>query len=141
MNPCVFCQILAGKLPASIVYQDEHVIAFLDIRPVNPGHVLVVPRIHEESLENLSAEKAMHMMRIAQRVMAGLRNTELRCEGINLFLADGSVAGQEIPHAHLHVIPRFTNDGFGLRFASGYGEMPQRARLDDLAAAIQKALC
>jgi histidine triad (HIT) family protein len=138
MSPCVFCQILAGELPASVVYQDEDVIAFLDIRPVNPGHVLVVPRVHEESLEDLSAEEAMHMMRVAQRVMAGLRNTELRCEGINLLLADGTVAGQEIPHAHLHVIPRFANDGFGLRFASGYGEMPQRERLDDLAAAIGK---
>lgn len=140
MNLCIFCQILADDLPASVVYRDEDVIAFLDIRPVNPGHVLVVPCVHVGSLEDLSAEVAAHMMTVAQRIMSGLRKTDLRCEGINLFLADGSVAGQEIAHAHLHVIPRFTNDGFGLRFASGYGQLPKREELDDLAAAIRKAV-
>ena len=140
MSPCIFCQILAGELPASLVYQDEDVIAFLDIRPVNPGHVLVVPRVHGESLGDLSAETVAHMMVVAQNIMAGLRNADLKCEGINLFLADGSVAGQEIGHVHLHVIPRFANDGFGLRFAADYGKLPKREVLDELAAAIRKAV-
>ena len=140
MIACVFCRIIADELPASVVYQDESVIAFLDIQPVNPGHVLVVPRVHAESLEDLSAEIAAHMMTVAQRIMTGLRKTDLRCEGINLFLADGSVAGQEVPHVHLHVIPRFPNDGFGLTFAPGYRDLPKREELDNLAAAIRQAV-
>ena len=140
MSPCIFCQIISDELPASVVYRDEDMIAFLDIQPVNPGHVLVVPRVHAESLEDLSAEIAAHMMTVAQHIMAGLRKIDLRCEGINLFLADGSIAGQEVPHVHLHVIPRFPNDGFGLRFARGYKELPKREALDDLAAAIRQAV-
>ena len=140
MSPCIFCQIISDELPASVVYRDEGVIAFLDIQPVNPGHVLVVPRVHAESLEDLSAEIAAHMITVAQKIMTGLRKTDLRCEGINLFLADGSVAGQEIAHVHLHVIPRFTDDGFGLRFAPGYGTPPQRDDLDRMATAIRDGL-
>jgi histidine triad (HIT) family protein len=140
MSPCIFCQIISDELPASVVYRDEGVIAFLDIQPVNPGHVLVVPHVHAESLEDLSAEIAAHMITVAQKIMTGLRKADLRCEGINLFLADGSVAGQEIAHVHLHVIPRFTDDGFGLRFAPGYGTSPQREDLDRMATAIRDGL-
>jgi histidine triad (HIT) family protein len=140
MSPCIFCQIISDELPSSVVYRDEDVIAFLDIQPVNPGHVLVVPRVHAESLEDLSAEIAAHMMTVAQHIMTGLRKTDLRCEGINLFLADGSVAGQEVPHVHLHVIPRFSGDGFGLTFAPDYRQIPEREELDELAAAIREAV-
>lgn len=140
MSPCIFCQIISDELPASVVYRDEDMIAFLDIQPVNPGHVLVVPRVHAESLEDLSVEIAAHMMTVAQHIMTGLRKTDLRCEGINLFLADGSVAGQEVSHVHLHVIPRFLKDGFGLTFAPGYRDLPKRKELDDLAAAIRQAV-
>ncbi|MBU1050691.1 HIT family protein [Candidatus Bipolaricaulota bacterium] len=140
MTPCIFCQIAAANAPASVVYQDAHVTCFLDTQPVNPGHVLVVPQIHVESLKDLPAAIAAQMMIVAQQLMRGLRNSDLQCEGINLFLADGSVAGQEVSHVHLHVIPRFANDGFGLRFAPGYGTHPCREELDDLAAIIRRAV-
>jgi len=137
MTGCIFCQIAAGELPASFVYQDDRVSAFLDIQPVNPGHLLVVPHRHAETLGELSPDVVGHMMTVAQRLMLRLHDADVRCEGINLFLAEGAVAGQEVDHVHLHVIPRFTGDGFGLRFAADYGAMPQRKELDRMAAAIR----
>jgi len=137
MTGCIFCQIAAGELPASFVYQDDRVSAFLDIQPVNPGHLLVVPHRHAETLGELSPDVVGHMMTVAQRLMLRLHDADVRCEGINLFLAEGAVAGQEVDHVHLHVIPRFTEDGFGLRFAADYAAMPQRKELDRMAAAIR----
>ena len=80
------------------------------------------------------------MMEVAQQLMNGLRETNLRCEGVNLFLADGEDAGQEVAHVHLHVIPRFEDDGFGFRFAPDYGNQPRREELDEVAAAIREAM-
>jgi len=140
MSECIFCRIIDNELPASFVYQDEVVSAFLDIQPINPGHLLVVPRIHAETMNDLPAATARHMMEVAQRLMSELRKTNLQCEGVNLFLADGEVAGQEVGHVHLHVIPRYANDGFGFRFASDYGTLPQRDELDEVAAAIRDGM-
>jgi len=137
MAACVFCQILAGELPGSFVFRDDRVSAFLDIQPINPGHLLIVPHIHAETLDQLSPDVAGHMMTVAQQLMMRLRETDLRCEGVNLFLADGAVAGQEVVHVHLHVIPRFLGDGFGLTFAPGYGALPERDELERVAAAIR----
>lgn len=137
---CPFCKILAGDLPASFVHQDDRCVAFMDIRPVTPGHTLVIPRAHAPYLKDLDAGTGAHMMQIAQRVAAALRKTSLKCEGINFFLADGEAAGQEVFHAHLHVFPRFTGDGFGLKFGPGYGIEPPRATLDDNAGAIRTNL-
>ena len=140
MSECVFCRIIAGELPASFVYEDATMCAFLDIQPINPGHLLVVPRIHADAMKALPREAARHMMEVAQGLMNGLREANLRCEGVNLFLADGKAAGQEVAHVHLHVIPRHTNDGFGFRFASDYGNQPQREELGKVAAAIREAM-
>lgn len=140
MNACVFCRILANELPASFVYRDEIVNAFLDIQPINPGHLLVVPRIHAETMNDLPAEIARHMMEVAQRLMNGLRKTNLQCEGVNLFLADGEAAGQDVFHVHLHVIPRYANDGFGFRFAPDYRNRPQREELDEIATFIREGM-
>ncbi len=137
MADCIFCRILANELPASFVYQDDRVSAFLDIKPVNPGHLLIVPHRHAEILRDLPPEVAGHMMTVAQQLISSLRVADVRCEGVNLFLAEGAVAGQEVDHVHLHVIPRFTGDGFGLRFAANYGTLPQRDTLDRVAAAIR----
>jgi len=139
MAACVFCQILAGELPGSFVFQDDRVSAFLDIRPVNPGHLLIVPHVHAETFEQLPSDIAEHMMTVAQQLMTRLRETDLRCEGVNLFLADGVAAGQEVAHVHLHVIPRFAGDGFGLPFAPGYGALPERDELERVAAVIRDA--
>ena len=140
MGSCIFCDILAGELPSSIVYQDEICSAFLDIQPVNPGHLLVIPNEHAAGLSDLDPEVGAHVFTVAQRIAGALRDSGLRCEGVNLFAADGAAAGQEVFHVHLHVIPRFRGDGFGFRFGPKYGQRPPRSDLDDLAARIRSAL-
>ena len=135
---CIFCGIVSGKAEASHVYQDERVIAFMDIRPVTEGHLLVIPRAHGASLSTLDAEDGAQMFRVAHRLAAAVRGSGMRCEGINLFLADGEAAGQEVFHVHLHVLPRYKGDGFGLRMPPDYRVRP-RAELDAAAARITRA--
>jgi histidine triad (HIT) family protein len=112
----------------------------MDIQPANPGHVLIVPNRHATYLADLDEESGAHMFRVAQRVAQALRHSGIRCEGVNLFLADGEAAGQEVFHVHLHVFPRFRGDGFGLRFGPHYPERPARAELDALAEKVRAAL-
>jgi histidine triad (HIT) family protein len=140
MNDCIFCAILAGEQPASIVYRDDVCTGFLDTQPVNPGHVLVVPNVHAASLAELTPETGRQMFRVAQRIAAALRRSTVRCEGVNLFLADGEAAMQSVFHVHLHVLPRYKGDGFGLRFGPSYFKRPERAALDRVAEAIREAL-
>ena len=140
MTDCVFCRILAGELPASFVYRDEQCAAFMDIQPVNPGHLLVVPVRHAAYLADLNSATAGVMMQAAQRLAAALRASGIRCEGVNLFLADGEAAMQEVFHVHLHVFPRFRGDGFGLRFGPEYTKRPPREALEQAAAQIREAL-
>jgi len=134
---CVFCDIAQGKAPASTVYADRIVTAFMDIQPVNPGHVLIVPNVHATYLSALDEETGAHLFVTAMRIAAALRRSGLRCEGINLFLADGEAAFQEVFHVHLHVIPRYAGDGFALRFGPHYGQHPDGAELDKIAAQIR----
>jgi histidine triad (HIT) family protein len=140
MADCVFCDILAGEEEASFVYRDEQCAAFMDIQPVNPGHVLVIPNDHATDLAELQPEIGASMFQLAQRLAAALRASGLRCEGVNLFLADGPAAGQEVFHVHLHVLPRFSGDGFGLKFAPSYFNRPSRAALHEAAARIKEVL-
>jgi histidine triad (HIT) family protein len=109
---CVFCEVMEGRADASLAYQDDVVIVVMDANPVNPGHALVIPRVHAMGLEDLDEEVGAHMWRVAQRVARGLRRSGLRCEGVNMFLGDGEVAFQEVLHAHVHVFPRFEGDNF-----------------------------
>ena len=139
MNNCIFCKILTGKLPSSTIYQDDLCSAFMDIQPVNPGHVLVIPNLHAESLAELDPDTGAHLFKIAQRVSIALRNVNVKCEGVNLSLADGEAAGQEVFHVHLHVFPRFKGDGFGLKFGPNYSNKPDRAELDSIAEQIKLA--
>lgn len=138
MDDCVFCLIERGDAPASIVYEDELVLAFLDIRPVNDGHTLVIPRRHDVTLADLEEDTAARMFSVARRVAAALRASPLRCEGVNLAVADGEAAGQEVFHSHLHVIPRWSGDGFTID--ADFEPGVTRERLDDHAEAIRSSL-
>ena len=137
---CVFCDIIAGKIEASIIYRDTCVCAFMDIQPVNPGHVLVVPTAHAVGLSDISAEDAAAVFLTARRIACALKSAGLRCEGVNLFLADGEAAMQEVFHFHLHVFPRFSGDGFGLTFSDRYHQKPTRDEIDASADAVRTAL-
>jgi len=139
MSTCIFCDIVAGTAPVSVVYRDNRCIAFMDIKPVTAGHLLVVPLLHAEYLADLNPALGERLFRVAQQLAAGIRRSGLKAEGINFFLADGEAAGQEVFHVHLHVFPRFEGDGFGLRFAPEYGQPVTRERLDREASAISRA--
>jgi histidine triad (HIT) family protein len=137
---CIFCRIADHELPASIVYEDEHTMAFLDIEPINPGHVLIIPKTHTASLSDLSEEDASRIIHVGQIIGQALRASDLPCEGVNFFLADGRVAGQEVDHVHLHVFPRFKGDGFELKVDLSNKKQPGRKELDENAKKIKQAL-
>ncbi|WP_077042842.1 HIT family protein [Rhodococcus sp. MTM3W5.2] len=147
MSHCIFCAIIAREAEASLVYEDEHTVAFMDIRPFTPGHLLVVPKRHASGLAQLDQEDGGRIFAVGQRLAAALRDNGTdaaglpadgpRADGVNLFLADGAVAGQEVFHVHLHVIPRTSGDGFGLR---GRPVAARRPDLDYLAGALRRRL-
>lgn len=137
---CVFCDIVQGDAAASVIYTDEQVMAFMDIQPVNPGHLLIIPRAHAAYLVDLDEAVGGYLFQVGMKLAQAVRHVSVRCEGVNLFLADGEAAGQEVFHVHLHVIPRFQDDGFGFRFSPGYFRRPERATLDGIAASIRQAL-
>ena len=136
---CIFCDISAGDAEASFVYEDERTIAFLDIAPLSAGHTLVVPRAHAASLEELEPEDAQRIVRVAQHVAIALRRTGFRVEGVNLWLADGAAAGQDVFHAHMHVVPRFDGDGFVVSLPPDR-HRPDREELDANAAELRSVL-
>lgn len=105
----IFDKIIAKEIPADIIYEDEYVISFLDIKPVNHGHALVVPKAHFVNIFDGDAELLGRMMQVAQKVGQALRDVT-KCDGINITMNNEPAAGQEVFHAHLHVIPRFTGD-------------------------------
>ena len=137
---CIFCSIARGRTDVSIVDEDEHTVAFMDIRPVQPGHTLVIPRRHTPLLRDLDDALLQQLWRSAMRVYHALRSSDLRMDALNVMVADGAAAGQEVAHAHVHLVPRTRGDGFGFRFPPGYGAMPPRAQLDVLATRIRGAL-
>jgi histidine triad (HIT) family protein len=140
INDCIICKLLSGELEVSMVYQDDVCSAFMDIQPVNPGHVLVVPNRHAPDLASLEEEEGTQIFRLAQRLATGLRSGVVRCEGVNFFLADGVAAGQEVFHVHLHVFPRYAGDGFRLVLPPTYSQRPQRKELDAVAEQIRRFL-
>jgi len=113
IKDCVFCKIVAGEIPSSKVYEDDLVMAFLDIAPINPGHTLIIPKQHHTSATTVPPECGARMMQMAPRIAcAMMRATE--ADGFNLLLSNGACAGQVVPHTHLHIIPRFPDDGIVL---------------------------
>lgn len=107
---CVFCAIVAGEAPAHRVHEDEHTLAFLDIRPLSPGHTLVVPKAHASGLADLVPDAGGHAFAAAQRVGRALRSGPVAADGVNLVLNDGRAAAQTVFHVHIHVVPRFAGD-------------------------------
>lgn len=138
VRTCLFCQLARGDGEVSIVHEDERVVVFMDIQPVVRGHLLVVPRAHASYLAELDPEDGAELFRVGQRAAEALRSSTLRCEGVNLFLADGEAAGQDVFHVHLHVIPRHADDGFGLRLPDDYAIRP-RDELERSAAAVRRS--
>lgn len=139
MEACVFCAILAGRLPASVVWEDAQAVAFMDLRQTVPGHVLVIPRQHAETLYELDEDSAAHVMRVAHRIARALHGV-YQPDGLNLWQSNGEAGGQEVPHFHLHVHPRRHGDGVLRHYRDGLPVPAARADLDLMAADVRRAL-
>jgi diadenosine tetraphosphate (Ap4A) HIT family hydrolase len=136
---CPFCDIITTRQHSSIAYEDETVLGLCDLHPVNPGHLLVIPKTHAVGLADLHEAHGRQMFTVGQRLAAAIRKTDLRCEGVNLFLADGKAALQEVFHIHLHVIPRYKGDRFRLQTGQST-TATARQELDTVASKVRAAL-
>lgn len=140
MSNCILCMLREEKIEVTKVYEDDKVTAILDIQPINPGHILIFPNECNQYVVDVDDETLKHMMIIAKRMNKAIRDSSLKCEDVNFFMADGVSAGQEIPHCHLHVFPRFKGDGFGLKFPNDYTNKPERSELIQVAEIIKEKL-
>ena len=138
MTDCLFCRIVAGELPASRVFEDEWTLAFMDLRQTNAGHVLVLPKAHVETLDALPADLAGPLMR-ATALVTGAVKRRFQPDGVNVWQSNGEAAGQEVPHVHLHVFPRYADDGH-FRIYPGRAPNADRGRLDELAGQLRASL-
>jgi histidine triad (HIT) family protein len=136
MSDCVFCKIVARHIPATVVHEDEHTLAFMDIGQVNPGHVLVALKAHAENLYAVDDAQAAAIFRTAARVARAIRGA-FQPEGLSLYQANGKPAGQTVFHFHLHLVPRHEGDGMALAWPV---KNPPRAQLEECAARIRARL-
>jgi len=133
---CVFCKIAGGAIPAAKVLEDDVCIAFMDIGPLSPGHVLLVPKVHAQTLDALSAEQAAAMLRHLPALVKAVQDAT-GCEGVNILQNNGRAAHQLVPHVHVHIIPRNAGDDFHFNWpASSYPP----GRMEELAKAIKSRL-
>jgi histidine triad (HIT) family protein len=132
---CTFCDLIQGAAEVSVCYEDASAVAFLDIQPVNPGHVLVVARSHYESLADAPHDVAMHLFEVALRLEPVIRRVT-HADGINVVVNSGAAAGQDVFHHHIHVIPRRAGDGFDVPLPFPGSPVQGRTQLDAMAALI-----
>jgi histidine triad (HIT) family protein len=136
MADCVFCKLVAGQIPASIVYEDEATLAFMDLGQVNPGHVLVACKAHAANVYALDDAQAAAVFRTAARVARAVREA-FDPPGLSIYQANGAPAGQTVFHFHLHVLPRHDGDGMQLVWPV---KNPPRERLEEYAGRIRTRL-
>jgi len=128
---CIFCRIISGEIPAKTIYEDDQFVAFLDINPANLGHILVVPKDHFSVLPQMPNEIVSKYF-ILIKELSGKVFDALGAKGVNILQNNGPAAGQEVPHVHVHIIPRFEDDG--VRF----GWEPKKAEESEINAVVEK---
>ncbi len=121
-NDCVFCAIVAGEIPSFKVYEDDCVLAYLDINPFTKGHALVIPKVHSAGLLDTPAETLKEVVVRVQKVAAHIKAT-LPCDGFNILQNNGAAAGQTVSHLHFHIVPRFADAEGGAVFTPHTGDM------------------
>lgn len=142
---CVFCEILAGRLPAEIVYRDDTCVALLDAFPFTRGHLLLIPHRHAQHIEELPAETVAHLFRIGADISSALRR-HADIPATNLMLNNGKAANQHVPHVHLHVVPRRRGDSllvvwrFFTRFFNPLSYLGRKRRMARDAAYVRALL-
>jgi len=130
-NNCVFCAIAAGEIPAFKIYEDEQVLAYLDINPFTKGHTLVIPKVHSAGLLDTSDEMLAALLARVKKVSAHLKEA-LPCDGFNILQNNGTAAGQTVMHLHFHIVPRYGQEE--IAFTSHTGDMEE---LKALAARLR----
>lgn len=136
---CVFCRIIAGEETVSIVHEDDRAVAFMDIQPASPGHVLVVSREHHADLFDVPPALAAHCLGVAQELAPGIREAT-GAAAVNLFSANGKAGGQDVLHFHLHLIPVREGEPFDLQLPKEDAPVPSRSQLDVMATRIGRAV-
>ena len=125
-NDCVFCAIAVGEIPSFKVYEDDLVLAYLDINPFTEGHTLVIPKVHSEGLLDTPVAELGEIMARVQKVAAHIKGT-LPCDGFNILQNNGEAAGQTVKHLHFHIVPRVGNGA--ISFENHKGDMEHLATL------------
>ncbi|SIT90930.1 HIT family protein [Edaphobacillus lindanitolerans] len=140
MTECIFCKIADGTIPSAKVYEDDNVLAFMDIMPTTKGHVLLIPKVHRENIYEFSEEEAANLFSVAPKIANALK-AEFEPAGMNLLNNTGSAASQSVYHFHLHFIPRYDRqtDGFGLKWETKEQDYPPE-RLQEIAGDIAARL-
>ena len=133
---CIFCKIVAGEIPAAKVAEDQASLAFMDVGPLAEGHVLLIPKDHYETLDQMPAATAATMASNLPALVKAVQ-TVMGCEGVNVLQNNGRVAHQFVPHVHFHVIPRSVGDEFSFNWPAG--KYPA-GRAEELAEAIRAAI-
>jgi histidine triad (HIT) family protein len=136
MSDCVFCKIVAGQIPSTKVFEDEHTLAFMDIGHVNPGHTLVAVKKHAANVFELEEAQAEALARAILRISKAL-NKAFAPEGLSVYQANGQAAGQTVFHYHVHLLPRHAGDGMELTWPV---KNPPREKLEGYAGKIRQAL-
>lgn len=136
---CVFCRIIAGEETVSIVHEDDRTVAFMDIQPASPGHVLVVSREHYTDLFEVPDGVAAHCLKVAKQLAPGIR-AATGAGAVNLFSPNGKAGGQDVLHFHLHLIPVQEGETFDLQLPKSDVPIPSRSALDVMATRVGRAM-
>lgn len=135
MTDCIFCKIIAGEIPSEKVYEDEHSLAFMDINPGTAGHCLVIPKKHAETIVDIP-DSDMQKLSLTVKKVASAIMQSIKPEGLNLHQSNGAMAGQVVPHFHMHLLPRYESDSVGHLWRPGDGG----SDIADQAAQIRSML-
>lgn len=133
---CIFCAIIEGKIPSAKIYENEHVFAFMDIAPANPGHLLIIPKQHYRNIFDMPAEVGSKIMEAAIPLATAIREA-LKPDGLNLFQSNEPAAFQTVFHFHLHLIPRWEGDPLRLPWRPSEGNIE---KINDIADKIKEVL-
>jgi histidine triad (HIT) family protein len=141
-HECVFCRIVAGTSPCQKIYEDDATLSFMDIHPANDGHCLVIPKLHFETVLDMSADAFAAVARTVTKIARAV-NDALQPGGISLVQANGELAGQTVPHVHVHILPRRSDDNLLLNWdRAGTGRNnADSARIAEIAARLRSRLC
>ena len=135
MSDCIFCKIIAGEIPSTVVYEDDDVKAILDVNPAARGHVIVFPKAHAANIFEIGDEDLKKAICVAKKIAAAVKKA-YNCDGVNILQNNGEAAGQSVFHLHIHVIPRFEGDTVNMKWKPG--EMP--SDMDVIASEIKNAM-